>query len=166
VNTVFKNQPEAIIACAVKNTQGYIFVGSNHGHAAGNLGDRNYVYTRTEGSSKAGTGIKRMMMTESGRLVSIEEAWKMGEELGIVTKTLSCLLDSIRLRPHLQNASEKELIMQVTSLDFKECGFSFNVEKAEIFARLHNDTCSTKYLGEIKKPTIEERFFLTKGRGD
>jgi len=156
-----KNQ-EVAIACAVKNSAGYVGVGVSHGHAFSWLKSNDNVDIR---ASIDQGGHERLMITDKGRIVTIEEGWKLGEALGIVTRPLDDVLeDALHENDISRDLTKDQSIKFLTSTHFLQNGFNFNVDKAMMFAYSHNSQVK-KSSDFQKRYSAEERFKMGRGMG-
>ena len=109
-------------------------------------------------------------MTNKGRVVDLATAWKLSEKVGLMYTSLERHLADMNLR-YGKQADSYYIITDYFEGALKSFG---NLEQAESYARVNNrrvrhmmklESIPLESLTK-KRPSIEEKYERTKGKGD
>jgi hypothetical protein len=150
-----KEQPETVIACILEDNIGYWGAGATgHGDALSYHENPEFpYYIPKDLKDTRFDKFERTMMTNTGRLCSIKEAWQICEKHNLMIMPVEDIINLV---------GEKNL----TSVPFEK---AFNtlgdIERAQKYVDAHNMTLEKTLLQKYPR-TFMEKYEATKGQGD
>jgi len=159
-------EQETLIACVYEHEAGYIGVGLWHEVAKDML--MNSSFWSAEITDDSGF-LSRKMMTNNGHVVSMERAWDIGKELGMVDEESLETLVNQQINHAKENGHETsrdEVLTYTLGSDyFEEILSEFgDLDTAREYAEKINANIKEN-VGTKKSISIARRFEMEKGRG-
>jgi hypothetical protein len=128
-------EQEKIIACVFEKA-GYWGVGVTHPDAEASLLHNPEIYIPHDFIEETEHNKRRKMLTDMGRLIGLDEAWKIAEHTGKMHETLEEFLENYM---KAFGKDREHAVLGITSTDFEDAlDETYDPKKAMAFAGLHN----------------------------
>ena len=155
---------EVLIACVLEKAK-YWLVGADHTEAEGHMLDHDRgrdIFIPHEYEERQSRNERRKMMTDTGRVVDLDEAWRIADAGHYMDQPLEQYIDAYTKS---WKTTREKAVHSITVLDFeKALKENMNLHRAFAYAETHNHEVKKQH--EAEHPPTMAEIWASRQQGD